>query len=268
MKARTLVVMVSMLALALAACGGTDDGQLIPVFETKTQGIFYGNPPNAPEHDAVVALATVKNGYASFFCSGTMIRPNVVLSAAHCLKGQRANKVIAIVGDNWIDGINAGTYYWGASLKVHPLYNSRTNVNDIAMLKLAVNVPGVTPVPEAPANVGLTVGERLNFAGFGQTEDGTVGTKMQVDSNLDGFGCDADCGCGRDSGDVNSMICYDQQDNGPCFGDSGGPAFVYRGGSAYVGGMTSYGDSACTVYGVSSRADTAEAFIHGFAGAN
>lgn len=55
-----------------------------------------------------------------------------------------------------------------------------------------------------------------------------------------------------------------QSTGGVCFGDSGGPALVYRDGTAYVGGITSYGDSRCRIYGVSTRVDAFESFIGDF----
>ncbi len=45
---------------------------------------------------------------------------------------------------------------------------------------------------------------------------------------------------------------YFQDDGGPCQGDSGGPAFVTIGGQEYLAGITSYGDSACAGYGIST----------------
>ena len=49
---------------------------------------------------------------------------------------------------------------------------------------------------------------------------------------------------------------YRQDDGGPCQGDSGGPAFVKIGGKEYLAGITSYGDSACAGFGVSTDAQT------------
>jgi secreted trypsin-like serine protease len=263
-----VVLVLVALAAGFAGCGGEE---ILVDYSSARHFIYNGSPPNAPEHDAVVALLQVQGNYAYFFCSGTLIRPDVVLTAAHCLKGKKANRVLAAVGNS----LSAGQYtlYYSSSLTVHPQYNSRTMDNDIALLKLKNNVAGVTPVPEAPATIGLVQGEKLNFAGFGEQEDGTYGVKLQVDGTLDGFGCSAtDCNCQVPPGIPAHQICYKQSPpatgSGPCFGDSGGPAFVYRNGKAYVAGMTSYGDQYCTIYGVSTRADAFESFIHGFAGAD
>jgi secreted trypsin-like serine protease len=70
------------------------------------------------------------------------------------------------------------------------------------------------------------------------------------------------------------MISYSQRgatgsrgdDEGPCSGDSGGPAFVDRSGTIYVGGITSFGDAACRTYGVSTRVDAYESWLEGYAG--
>jgi len=270
MKAARILGLMMVAMFSVMACGGAE---LEADIGTLQGAIFNGSAPNAPEHNAVVALMDVKTGYASFFCSGTLIRPNVVLSAAHCLKGKRANKVVAFVGDQ-IQNLQVGVNtFYGSAISVHPQYNSRTITNDVAMLKLSQNVPGITPVPEVPANLPLIQGERVNFAGFGLTEDGIYGTKLQVDGDIDGFGCSATlCGCQVPPGVTATQFCYRQNPpatgSGPCSGDSGGPAFVYRNGQVYVGGMTSYGDANCTIYGVSTRADAFESFIHGFAGAN
>jgi uncharacterized protein (TIGR03382 family) len=55
-------------------------------------------------------------------------------------------------------------------------------------------------------------------------------------------------------------------DTGPCFGDSGGPAFIYRGNRPYLAGVTSFGDENCSLYGVSTRVDAYTAFVNQFTG--
>lgn len=232
--------------------------------------IFGGSPPNAPEHQAVVSLHTLSRGgrYVSVspFCSGTLIAEDIVLTAGHCLEGTAASKVAIYVGDDpSVDLV--GNIYAVSEVMVHPSYDSRTIRNDIALMRLATQVTSVTPVPNLPASEGLTsadLGATINFAGFGTTESGTSGVKLQVDGTIDAAGCGVS-GC-PSAGDTATQFSYAQPHTGPCFGDSGGPAFITRTSGVYVAGLTSYGDSACAVYGVSTRTDAFDSFIDAFMG--
>lgn len=259
--------------LLLAGCA-TDaaDIEVLPGTGNNADGkIIGGSPPDAAEHDAVVGLHELTRGgkyvYASPFCSGTLIREDVVITAAHCTSGMRTNSVAIYVGDD--PSVDLTSHLYGVTeIWVHPGYNSRTITNDISLLRLATPVTEpVTPVPELPAAEGFTsadMGATINFAGFGQTEYGTSGVKLQVDGTVDALGCGVS-GC-PSAGDTATQFSYAQPSSGPCFGDSGGPAFLYRSSGTYVAGLTSYGDSYCNIYGVSTRVDAYEAEILAFTG--
>ena len=210
---------------------------------------------------------------ASPFCSGTPIAPDVVVTAAHCLTTVRGKKlktlapsaVTVYVGDVPAEDLLQHLY---AVIEVapHPTYDPRNNLDDIGVLRLATAVSEpVTPVAHVPAELGLTqsdIGATINFAGFGKTESGSIGVKLQVDLPLAGLGCTV-YGC-PDGGDAATQISYAQQEAGPCSGDSGGPAFLLRGGTPYVAVVTSYGDPYCVYYGVSTRTDAFDAWLSAF----
>lgn len=266
------------LGLGLSACGAPEVHELtVELPRNVEQPIFGGAVASGAFYDATVGLVQRSGGtlYRDTFCSGTLVTPDVVVTAAHCLDvGKRKTRTASpdtlgvIVA---IDALNDPNPYASAVVEavIHPGYDSRQLLNDIGLLRLAAPVPAsvATPVPALPASLGFTasdVGATLNFAGFGQTETGGSDVRMEVDGVLGGLGCTV-AGCyGAD--DPATQISYEQQTAGPCFGDSGGPAFIDRGGQWYLGGVTSWGDNTCTQFGVSTRVDAYQAWIDGFVG--
>lgn len=241
--------------------------------------IFNGSPPTAPEHGAVVSLhqRSGSSVYTSPFCSGTLIRSDVVLTAAHCLDTARGGRTFSTmapgslaiyVGDRPATDLLSHVYGVVETV-IHPSYDRRALRNDIALVRLARPITeAVTPVPELPASLGFSsadIGSLVDFAGFGDTEDGGFGEKLHVILPLGGLGCTV-AGC-PDGGQAATQVSYAQGVGGPCSGDSGGPLFLHRGGQSYVGGITSYGDAYCLYYGVSTRVDAYTAWIGAFAGA-
>ena len=237
--------------------------------------IYGGSAPDAPEHAATVALhqRSGNSVYVSPFCSGTLIADNVVLTAAHCLdtanggpkfKTMSPGALAVYVGDDPSVDLLAGVYTVSETL-IHSGYDRRALIDDIALVRLDAAVSGVTPVGHLGGGDSLSsadFGAVINFAGFGQTDTGGSGVKMQVDGTLGGFGCSVPGCYGAD--DPATQISYEQATAGPCFGDSGGPAFIDRGGVPYVAGVTSWGDQNCTQFGVSTRVDAYTAWIDAF----
>jgi hypothetical protein len=188
-------------------------------------GIINGNP--TAEYDAV-GLVGNRTGW---FCTGTLIAPQFVLTAGHCAEGIRATH-----GRFAIDGSTYAT----SQVYVHPDYNGNRigfsdNANDIAIFQLSVSVAGVEP--DAIFRGTPHVGDVVTLVGFGaggtgsSGHDGSFGTKRAGTTPIDGV--------------TPRRILWtfdNNQESNTAPGDSGGPAYITMGGVNYVAGVTSGGD--------------------------
>jgi len=246
-----------------AACGSVEDLNR-GFFE---QEIVNGSVVAEGAHQAVVAIS-INGGYG--YCTGTLITPTVVLTAAHCVEGFDQNGVI--FGNEFPDG--------GVGQKkvierwVHPEYGDAAFWHDVALLRLEKAAPAdIVPVPALPFSLHLNeddLGSELEFVGFGWTDPELkdYGIKRQVRDDI-GLLCDSPTGCHTpELADTipNNSFCHNQEPGGICIGDSGGPAFVERQGKLYVAGITVFTTATCGTIACSATVGDYEAEILDFIG--
>ena len=223
--------LLAVLAAALAtAAGCMDAGE--PVASASSP-IIWGDPTT--QDQAVVALLD-KDGQP--YCTGTVISPRLVLTAAHCIiKGQAEPTSVFF-------GFHVPTY--GASLPAHaavvnPDYDPATLLGDVALVELAE--PSVVPyvrVSTVPMSQEW-IGYPARMVGFGYTgpeDDALLGVKYHAFEAID----EVD----------GARFRYGEA---TCQGDSGGPAFVSFDDEEVLVGVTSSGPPDCRDYGRSIRVD-------------
>ncbi len=195
---------------------------------------IYNGVPTA-DFPAVAGLAIFNRSGAVAGCSGTLVSPQVVLTAAHCVD----DSPFRIDAVFFPDGVQA--VYGVQQYAIHPEYSTvRLAVADIALLLLADPVAGVTPVPLATKSP--RAGRKAVIVGYGQDETGSSGLKQFGSIKLKR--CPRRfAAAGLSAGQLSRSLCWRPGKNGQdtCHGDSGGPLLVK---SALVG-VTSGGFGDC-----------------------
>jgi len=185
-------------------------------------------------NSSVVYLRSEKG----FSCTGTVISPRAVLSAAHCFTDNNGN-----LNEDWVEvyvayqepGQKKFTSY---NIKIHPSYNGSVSsvTDDSALVLLTEDLPTRTMGILKAQN--LQVGEKLHIAGYGR-----IGNGQAVGNQFDGLQAGSMSIDTVHTGDILAKFNHPNGAN-TCNGDSGGPAAVFRNGKWVIGGITSYGYNA------------------------
>ncbi len=211
---------------------------------------------------AVGGVFTRVNGLDELSCTGTLIAPRVMLTAAHCLvvSPQRILGPGSVRFGVGPDLATPVATFAAAEVHVHPDYDYWADEadNDVAIVVLAEDAVealdgAIAPVPVNcdPLVRASFVNERLQVVGYGATDrfGNVFGTEQlwAVETIVDLSSSDFTV----DGGGVA----------GVCYGDSGGPAMFLLDGTIKVVGVLSLGDAICGRRDFFVRVDNECAFL-------
>jgi trypsin len=200
------------------------EGLTGPVVVTSLQAsprIIGGSNTNPGEYPFFVATA-------STICGGTLIHPDILLTAAHCQKGLAAARVV-YVGAQDLDTLSTTAEKRTLIRQYpHPGVNVKGFRNDVMLFQLSKPVKNV-PVVRLNSDSDLPrLDSALTVIGFGTTS----ATNFAPSSYLLGvnvFPVDPDT-CAQNYNatvtvDRKTMLCagHSQSNRDSCSGDSGGP---------------------------------------------
>lgn len=203
--------------------------------------IIGGEPTGPGEFDGVVAVMTITGG----LCTGTMVTPKLVLTAAHCIEAvEQATDVFVAFGTRIAVGAETAHV---TDFGTHPSFCSDqekcpSDIFDYGYLVIDGtfhdDAPFMAPIiDQAEWDTVMRVGSTVMLVGFGIDPDHELtgpGVKRKVETTITRL----------------SPLGYEFRAGGEshdsCAGDSGGPAFIQLpSGEWRLAGITSRGSEPC-----------------------
>ena len=192
-------------------------------------------PASAVRYPYVAAFSRMTGGERVYFCTGTLIAPRWILTAAHCFYSTSGARISseglwATVGQDRLDRATRNVQVEVERVIVHPEYAPSTQRNDLALVRLAaiagplIAETGDEPGRRAETTLGFGSFFEGRFAATALLSNGSPAAQLSDRLRrgsvqlVDAAQCQA-----LGEADALDALCGSAGGSDACVGDSGGP---------------------------------------------
>lgn len=238
---------------------------LLLVVAIPASAITFGEPDEDNHPNVGAMIVKEPDGEYYLYCSGTLIAPDVFLTASHCTAAAAAYGAdphdVYVTFDPIYDGaaiLHRGTY------DINPNYgHDMHDLHDVAVIILDEPVTNITPAQLPPAGLlddlketHQLKGQEFVTVGYGRLRNEKTGGPHAIGDAGERYYAEQTFQALKPYWLQLSMN-PSTGNGGTCYGDSGGPHFL--GDTDMVVSLTVTGDAWCRATDVTYRLDTESA---------
>ena len=225
------ILLVIILSFCVISCSDDELNNKNKIEFVYDEFIVNGIETNHDKFPSIVGIATLnENKTAAYhWCTGTLIKKDLVLTAAHCVKNKDVNKIFVYYGYSKLDEVCSECFNEISRSKFHEKYNETAHEiwYDIGIFLLKNKLQnGIVSEILQPSYYEefIKINDIVTVAGYGIDEESIGGVLRYGNVPII-----------KIPNEFEILVSTKYTPN-PCYGDSGGPIYVKN---QYVTGIAS-----------------------------